>query len=142
MPYDRYGYWTHPYTGNHYKSPKHYTRFISDLRILRLGRLKLSASTAGDKELRHRRHCQANQIKQWEKRVATHTFTIELKLNLDDGETERQEAMLMVVKQTARDLLSSATLLNTGKRQPGIICFTEDGFMDQKEIEVLDPSDT
>jgi hypothetical protein len=65
------------------------------------------------------------------------TYIIELKLDAPD---ENHEAMNQIVKQYARDMLSSAMLLSPGK-QPQVIARSEDCFYDQTEIEVLDPSD-
>lgn len=65
------------------------------------------------------------------------TYTIELKLDAPD---ENQEAMQLIVKQYARDMIASAMLLTTGKA-PQAIARSEDAFYDQNEIELLDPSD-
>jgi hypothetical protein len=65
-------------------------------------------------------------------------YTIELKLDAPD---EHHEAMTQIMKQYARDLLSSAMLLSPGK-MPQVACRTSDAFYDTTEIEVLDPSDT
>jgi hypothetical protein len=65
------------------------------------------------------------------------TYTIELKLDAPD---EHQEAMTQIMKQYARDLLSSAMLLSPGNL-PQVACRTSDAFYSTEEIEVLDPSD-
>lgn len=70
--------------------------------------------------------------------MSLQTYTIELKLNVDD---DRHEAMLQITMQYARDLMASAMLLSQG-RPPVIMCRTNDAFYDTKEIEVLVPSDT
>lgn len=66
-----------------------------------------------------------------------HNYTIEIKF---DAHEEAHAAMVEIIKQYARDLLASGMLLSGGK-VPSIMARTEDNFYDQKEIEVLDPSD-
>lgn len=75
--------------------------------------------------------------------MARRTFTIEVKLDIDDKTEGNQayEAMLMITKQYARNILASAVLVNDGRKQPVIALFTEDSFHAQSEIELLDPSD-
>lgn len=70
--------------------------------------------------------------------MSLQTYTIELKLNVDD---DRHEAMTQITMQYARDLMASAMLLSQGK-PPAIMCRTSDAFYDTKEIEVLIPSDS
>lgn len=65
------------------------------------------------------------------------TYTIEMKFDAPD---QHHEAMVQVVKQCARDLLSSATLLAAGNPVQ-VACRTQDAFYSSAEIEVLDPSD-
>lgn len=75
--------------------------------------------------------------------MARRTFTIEIKLDIDEGIEGNQayEAMLMITKQYARDILASAVLINDGRKQPAIAMFTEDSFHTQSEIELLSPSE-
>lgn len=68
--------------------------------------------------------------------MSIQTFTIELKL---DADPDRLEALEMLIKQAARDLLASSMLLSQNK-QPQVICRTQDAFYDQREIELLEPS--
>jgi hypothetical protein len=86
---------------------------------------------------------QIQQFQGWRKRMARRTFTIEVKLDIDDKTEGNQayEAMLMITKQYARNILASAVLVNDGRKQPAIALFTEDSFHAQSEIELLDPSD-
>ena len=65
------------------------------------------------------------------------TYTIEMKFDAPD---EHHEAMVQVVKQYARDLLSSAALLAAGNPVQ-VACRTQDAFYGTDEIEVLEPSD-
>lgn len=86
---------------------------------------------------------QKQQFLGWRKRLSRRTFTIEIKLDIPDNEDGQQAylAMLAITKQYARDILSSAVLLNEGRKPPAIACFTEDSFHTQSEIELLDPSE-
>lgn len=85
---------------------------------------------------------QKQQVIGWRTRLARRTFTIEVKLDIDDSnDNQAYNAMLMITKQYARDILASAVLLNDGRKQPAIACFTEDSFHTQSEIELLDPSE-
>lgn len=86
---------------------------------------------------------QIQQFNGWRRRVARRTFTIEIKLDIDEGIEGNQayEAMLMITKQYARDILASAVLINDGRKQPAIAMFTEDSFHTQSEIELLSPSE-
>jgi hypothetical protein len=65
------------------------------------------------------------------------TYQIEIKLDAPD---EHHAAMTQIIKQYARDLLSSAMLLSPGK-MPQVVCRAEDAFYSTEEIEILDPSD-
>lgn len=68
--------------------------------------------------------------------MAMQTLTIELKV---DVQPEAQEAMTQIIKQTARDLLASASLVSA--KQPMVIARTTDAFYSTEEIEILDPSE-
>lgn len=70
--------------------------------------------------------------------MATQTYTIELKMSVDD---DQHQAMQQVVMQYARDLLATSMLLSGGK-SPMISARTTDAFYDTTEIEGLVPSDT
>lgn len=67
--------------------------------------------------------------------MSRRVFTIQLKLDLDN-EAERYEPMLMIVKQKAVELLSTAVLLTDGKRKPDVVVVTEDSFHTSQEIKV------
>jgi hypothetical protein len=66
------------------------------------------------------------------------TYTIELKMNVDD---DRHEAMTQVMMQYSRDFLATAMLLADGKGAM-IACRSTDAFYETREIENLIPSDT
>lgn len=70
--------------------------------------------------------------------MGTQTYTIELKMNVDDT---KHEAMTQVMCQYARDFLATAMLLADGKGAM-IACRSTDAFYDTTEIENLIPSDT
>lgn len=70
--------------------------------------------------------------------MANYTYRIELKLDCDE---DRHEAIIQVAKQYARDLMASAMLVANTQRQPMIALFTENVFIGEEEINVLDPSD-
>lgn len=65
------------------------------------------------------------------------TYTIELKVNVDD---RRHEALTAVVAQYARDILATGMLLSDGKGAL-VSARSTDAFYDQSEIELLEPSD-
>lgn len=66
------------------------------------------------------------------------TYTIELKMNVDDL---KHEAMTQVMCQYARDFLATAMLLADGKGAM-IAARSTDSFYDATEIECLIPSDS
>jgi hypothetical protein len=70
--------------------------------------------------------------------MTVQTYTIELKMNVDDT---KHEAMTQVMAQYARDFLATAMLLADG-RGAMIAARSTDSFYDTKEIETLIPSDT
>lgn len=70
--------------------------------------------------------------------MALQTYTIELKMNVDDS---KHEAMTQVMAQYARDFLATAMLLADG-RGAMIAARSTDAFYDTSEIENLIPSDT
>lgn len=70
--------------------------------------------------------------------MATQTYSIELKMNVDDT---KHEAMTQVMCQYARDFLATAMLLADGKGAM-IACRSTDSFYETTEIENLIPSDT
>lgn len=63
-------------------------------------------------------------------------YSIEIKLDAPD---EHHAAMTQIIKQYARDLLSSAMLLSPGQ-MPQVACRAQDAFYSTEEIEILDPS--
>lgn len=65
--------------------------------------------------------------------MALQTYTIEMKVDTSD---EGHEAMTELVRQYARDMLSSAMLLSPGK-SPQIACRASDAFYDTREIEAM-----
>lgn len=69
--------------------------------------------------------------------MGTQTYTIELKMNVDDT---KHEAMTQVMCQYARDFLATAMLLADGKGAM-IACRSTDAFYDTTEIQNLIPSD-
>jgi hypothetical protein len=70
--------------------------------------------------------------------MALQTYTIELKMDVDD---ERHEAMTQVMMQYARDFLATGMLLANG-RGAMIAARSTDAFYGTNEIENLIPSDT
>ena len=70
--------------------------------------------------------------------MALQSYQIELKMHVGDAE---HEAMMQVLKQTARDFLATAMLLSGGKGAM-ISARANDAFYDTQEIEYLLPSDT
>lgn len=73
--------------------------------------------------------------------MARRTFTIELKVDVGDDQDAKLEPMKQIVKQFARDLLASSTLLSQGRKSPEVVAFTDDDFVSSQEISLLDPSD-
>jgi hypothetical protein len=68
------------------------------------------------------------------------TYTIELKVSTSD---EGHEAMTQLVKQSARDMLSSAMLIASSRSndaKPMIAARASDAFYSHQEIEVMDAS--
>lgn len=68
--------------------------------------------------------------------MATRTYKIEVKANVN---TEQHDALLMLTKQLARNMLASALMV--APNGAIISASTEDAFYDQAEIELLDPED-
>jgi hypothetical protein len=63
------------------------------------------------------------------------TYRIEVKIDFNDD--TRHEAMLMVAKQYARDMLASAMLLQDG-RKPAAVLMTDDSFTGIDEVDLMD----
>jgi hypothetical protein len=73
--------------------------------------------------------------------MARRSFTIELKADLEDTDTDRYEALKQVVTQNARDLLAQAMLLVSDKKPPQIVAFTEDAFFTAEELHLNAPEE-
>jgi len=77
-------------------------------------------------------------ITEWDDTMARKTYRIELKIDFNDD--TRHEALFMVAKQYARDLLASAMLLQDG-RKPVVALITDDTFAGNEEINLLEESE-
>lgn len=73
----------------------------------------------------------------WDQVMARKTYRIELKIDFADN--ANHEIMVGIARQYARDLLSSAMLLQD-KSPPAVALLSEDTFEGQEQIELLDPS--
>lgn len=73
----------------------------------------------------------------WDNTMARKTYRIELKIDFADN--ANHEIMVGIARQYARDLLSSAMLLQD-KSPPAVALLSEDTFEGQEQIELLDPS--
>jgi len=80
-----------------------------------------------------------NKLLKWKDTVTKRTFTIELKLDIGN-EDETLEPMIKIVKQHARDLLATSTLLAAHRQSPKVAVFTDDAMFTTHEIE-LKPED-
>lgn len=70
--------------------------------------------------------------------MAARTFTIELKMDLDNDD-EKFEPMKLILARTAHDLKASAMLLTAnGKKPPEAVAFTEDQFFNVDDIALVD----
>ena len=79
-----------------------------------------------------------NKLNNWRKTMAARTFTIELKMDLEDGD-EKMEPMKLILARTAHDLKASATLLTAnGRKPPEAVAFTEDQFFNVDDIALFD----
>jgi hypothetical protein len=81
------------------------------------------------------------KLNTWRKTMARRSFTIELKADLEDTDTDRYEALKQVVTQTARDLLAQSMLLVSDKKAPQIVAFTEDAFFTAEELHLNAPEE-
>ena len=98
------------------------------------GRYRVSLTRAvlhGDYDTFHK-------LNNWRKTMAARTFTIELKMDLEDGD-EKMEPMKLILARTAHDLKASATLLTAnGRKPPEAVAFTEDQFFNVDDIALFD----
>lgn len=76
-----------------------------------------------------------NSINEWDANMARKTYRIEVKIDFNDD--TRHEALLQVAKQYARDMLASAMLLQDG-RKPSVALITDDTFVGNEEINILE----
>lgn len=77
------------------------------------------------------------QSREWDD-MSRKTYRIELKMDFNDD--TRHEALIMVAKQYARDLLASAMLLQDG-RQPQVALITDDTFEGMEKISIIEESE-
>jgi hypothetical protein len=82
-----------------------------------------------------------NQLTKWRQTMARRTFTIELKVDFDEGDN-RYEPMTKIVGQAAKDLLAVSTLLAANKKPPQVVWFTEDAFFDTTQLGSSDDQGT
>jgi hypothetical protein len=73
-------------------------------------------------------------IKQWDKIMTRKTYRVELKIDFEDDTRHVQMAELL--KKTAREVYSVATLLHDGKGKPLIALISDDAFNGQEELGI------
>lgn len=79
-----------------------------------------------------------HNIEKWDKIMSRRTYRIELKIDFSDD--SRHDVMETLVRQYGRDLLSSAMLVQDG-RKPLVALFIDDSFVGTDEISLLEPSE-
>jgi hypothetical protein len=65
------------------------------------------------------------------------TYKIELRIDVAD---DVNEAMTEIIRQYARDISASATLMCNPRYQPQIMAQVDDAFYNSDEISLLEPS--
>jgi hypothetical protein len=63
-------------------------------------------------------------------------FSIDVKVDIDSGDTERAQVMLETMKNAAQQLFAQMTLL-AGKRPPEVAVRTSDSMHGQQDIELF-----
>lgn len=77
-------------------------------------------------------------IEQWDQIMSRRAYRIELKIDFSDD--SRHEIMEQLVRQYGRDLLSSAMLVQDG-RKPLVALFIDDSFVGTDELSLIEPSE-
>lgn len=66
--------------------------------------------------------------------MPTHTYTIELKIDMIDD--SKHDVMIEAMVQTAKSFAAVGVLLQD-RKAPQVVCRTEDAFFNSEEIDVM-----
>lgn len=77
------------------------------------------------------------KLQSWDKIMSHKVYRVELKIDFADD--DRHQQMLELAKSAARDLFTTASMLQDGTRKPLIALITDDMFLGTEEININDP---